>query len=71
MKISIDQEECIECGSCVDECGEIFELKEGAKASIVYKYQAANPAEGEVGKELAECARNAAEVCPVEVIHVQ
>ncbi len=71
MKISIDQEGCIECGNCSDECGEVFELKDGEKASIVKKYQKGGPATGEVGDDLADCARGAADSCPVEVISVE
>lgn len=71
MKISIDQEECIECGGCVSACSEIFELKDGEKASIVKKYQSDSPSTGEVDDELKDCVQDAVDSCPVDVINVE
>ena len=68
MKISIDQEGCIECGACEEACLEVFVVESGEKASIVKKYQTKDPAEGEVGDELSGCVQEAADCCPVEVI---
>jgi len=71
MKITIDREGCIECGSCVNTCGEVFELKDGEKASVAEKYRAGDPSQGEVGEDLSSCAREAADSCPVVVISVE
>ena len=68
MKIYIDREGCIECAACEAACPEVFVLEEGEKASIVEKYQTGGPAEGEVGKDLVDCAKEAEVSCPVEVI---
>jgi ferredoxin len=70
MKITINQEECVECGACVDACADVFELPSGEKASIVERYRTAGPAEGEVDENLAECAQRGADACSVEAIHV-
>ncbi|MDD2666677.1 MAG: ferredoxin [Methanocellales archaeon] len=70
MKISIDQEECIECGACEDACSEVFVLESGEKASIVKKYQTRGPAEGEVGDDLSSCVQEAADGCPADAINV-
>jgi ferredoxin len=70
MKIEIDREGCIECGLCTTTCEEVFELKEGEKANVTAKYQTGDPAKGEVGEDLASCAREAADSCPVQVITV-
>jgi ferredoxin len=71
MKITIDREGCIECGICEASCPDIFELKNNEKARIVEKYRSnSNPASGEVGADLASCARDAADGCPVSVITV-
>jgi len=71
MKIRIDQEGCIECGGCVSACSEVFELKEGKKATIVKKYQSDSPATGEVDDELEKCLQDAVDSCPVDVINVE
>lgn len=68
MKISIDQDECIECGACETACSEVFTLEDGEKASIVEKYQKEGPAQGEVSDDLSDCVREAADSCPVDVI---
>jgi ferredoxin len=70
MKITIDREGCIECGLCAETCPDIYELKDGDKASIVEKYRQGDPSKGEVGDDLNSCAREAADSCPVQVIMV-
>lgn len=40
-------------------------------ANVVPKYQQGDPAHGEVGKELEACVQEAADSCPVTVIHVE
>lgn len=72
MKITIDRDECIECGNCELECPEVFLVPSGDKSIIVEKYRTNNDsASGEVGEDLADCSRRAAESCPVEVIHIE
>ena len=70
MKITIDREGCIECGVCSSTCEDVFELKDGEKASITPQHQTGDPANGEVGDDLSACAREAADSCPVQVITV-
>ena len=70
MKVSIDQEGCIECGACEDACSKVFVVESGEKASIVEKYQTKGPAEGEVSNDLSDCVQETANGCPVEVIDV-
>lgn len=43
MKVSINQEDCIECGACEEACSEVFVVGSGEKASIVEKYQTKGP----------------------------
>jgi ferredoxin len=71
MKITIDREGCIECGACEAACPDIFELIGDDAADIIRKYRRdSNPAEGEVEMEMAPCAQEAAEACPVSVITI-
>ena len=71
MKVSINQEDCIECGACEQTCSEVFVVESGEKASITKKYQTNGSAEGKVGDDLSGCVQEAADGCPVEVINVE
>lgn len=57
-KVSIDKKKCIGCGSCAAMCEDIYEMK-GDKA-IVKKSST----------EL-ECAKEAADICPVQAILIK
>lgn len=73
IKITIDRDDCIICGACWSECPEVFEAgPDDGLSQIVETYQVdCDPAVGEVPATLEECATNGAEVCPVEIIHVE
>lgn len=43
MKVSINQDDCIECGACEEACSEVFILESSEKASIIEKYQTEGP----------------------------
>lgn len=70
--VRIDPDECISCGVCWEECPSVFEENpEDEMTRIAARYRVRNdPGEGAVPPELEECVRNAAEVCPMEIIHV-
>jgi ferredoxin len=72
MKITIEREECISCGSCYVECPGVFEENEDDFFSqIVEKYRIdGDPAVGEAPEDLKGCVEDAAYGCPVEIIHV-
>jgi len=71
MKVYIDRDECVECGGCESVCSDVFELKEGEKASIVEKYRTGGLGEGEVEDDLISCVEEAEESCPVDVIRIE
>lgn len=72
MKVTIDREECIACGACYSDCPEVFEEnEEDGFSQIVEEYRTGGElGVGEVPEDLEECARTAADGCPVEIIHV-
>jgi ferredoxin len=53
------EEECIGCGSCVEICPEVFEMKEGEEKAEVIK--------PEGGPE--DLIQEAIDTCPVSCIH--
>ena len=57
MKIKIDKNKCIGCGGCGSVCPDVFGMKNGK--AVVKK----------VTKK-SKCAKNAAEICPVQAISI-
>lgn len=70
--ITIDRENCISCGMCWDICPAVYEQNTAdSKSQVLSNLQVAgDPATGNVGEDLAECAREGANACPVSVISV-
>lgn len=73
MKVWIDREDCVSCGSCYEVCGEVFEENpDDSWSQIVGKYRVGSEvAAGEIPEVLEACAKEAEEACPVQVIHSQ
>ena len=70
MKIIQEHEKCIGCGSCVALCPRFWEMGEDGKS--VLKGSNKN-AEGnyEVEVTASECNKDAADSCPVQIIHIK
>ncbi|MDD5145266.1 MAG: ferredoxin [Candidatus Pacebacteria bacterium] len=69
MKITLEREKCIGCGSCVSVCGKFFEMADDGKSTI----KGAKTGQGgnlELETNEAECAKDAADICPVQIIHI-
>ena len=60
------EEGCISCNLCEDVCPEVFEVPAGEVSRLVKGYKKLLPAD----RELDEKIQDAADSCPVEVIHV-
>lgn len=72
MNVSINRSLCVSCGSCWDTCPGFFEQDpDDSFSRIIGKYRAGgNTAEGLPPEELEGCARDAADLCPVQIITV-
>ena len=70
MKIKLDRENCIGCGVCVAICPKFFSMGEDGKSML--KKGTLNKKDGSEDLEISliECAQDAADSCPVQVIHV-
>lgn len=61
MDVVIDREGCIQCELCASICPEVFRMAEDGYAEV---YEGPSEADDDV-------VREAAESCPVSVIHVE
>ena len=61
MRVTVDEEACIGCGLCVEECPEVFEMNDD-KARVKVD---------EVPDDATASCKEAAENCPVEAIQVE
>lgn len=65
MKITIDQEKCIGCGSCQAVCSDVFEMDEDNKPHFK-----ANKDKNKLETDEASCSKEAADICPVQAIEM-
>ncbi|OGW50117.1 MAG: ferredoxin [Nitrospirae bacterium GWC2_57_9] len=72
VKVTIDRDQCISCESCWGVCPEVFEQNPvDSWSQIVAKYQVGNdPSTGEAPANLRDKVQEAADSCPVTIIHV-
>jgi ferredoxin len=70
-KVTIDREGCISCGLCWETCPDFFEPSpEDDRSQVVAQYRVeGDPAAGMAPEHLRELVHQAADDCPVEVIH--
>lgn len=69
MKIIQERSKCIGCGSCAAICERYFEMQNDGLASI--KGGQMNGENMELEVTDAGCAKEAAEICPVQIISVK
>jgi ferredoxin len=74
LRVRIDRDQCIADMVCVSLCPDVFEMDPNdGKASIKeeFRIDKNNPSEGVVPDNLKECVENAANSCPVGIIHIE
>lgn len=59
MRVEVDQELCISCGTCIDLCPDVFKWNDEDKATGIA---------GEMPAAMEEQVREAIESCPTEAI---
>jgi len=59
MKVTVNKDLCIGCGTCVSLCPEVFELKDDMKA---------HPKSGADFVKNEKCINEAKDACPVQAI---
>jgi ferredoxin len=73
VHISIDRDECILCAACWEAFPEVLEESEDdGMSQILPKFRIdEDPARGQVPEELRDCVIEAADACPVQIIHLR
>jgi len=71
--VTIKRDECVACMACVALCPDVFEMnEEDGRSQIVEQYRVENNiGKGIIPEKLYECAKNAADSCPVQIITVE
>ena len=70
--LKLDRSRCIGCGACASICPNVFTVAEDGKSTIKEGKPSSelDVVEKPVEGEDLECAKNAAQACPVEAIRV-
>jgi len=72
MKVQIDRNDCTSCGSCWDLCPGLFEENPDDHFSqITESNRAGSEAQGNIPEDLEGCTLEAADTCPVQIIHIE
>jgi ferredoxin len=73
MKVSIDRQDCVTCGSCWDLCPDFFEQNADDSFSQVKEKFRFNGeiAQGTPPADMIACVSDAADLCPAQIIRVE
>lgn len=66
MKVSIDQSLCVQCGSCVSICPEVFEMKDDGTVDVKAEFQGKD-----IPAELEAKVTEAKDMCPTTAIVIE
>ena len=70
-KITQEREKCIGCGACVGACPDFWEMMDDGKAMLLNSKADNKTKNYELEVQDPGCCKNAAESCPMTIIHVQ
>jgi ferredoxin len=73
VSVTIERDTCVSCGSCYETCPDFFEENpEDSFSQVKEKFRKnGNISEGEAPPDLVACVQEAADLCPVTIIHVE
>jgi len=71
MKIILEKSKCIGCGNCVALCEKFFELGGDGKCHLKGSELDPKTQRETLEVDNSECAKDAAETCPVQAISIE
>jgi len=71
MKIRLDREKCIGCGSCVVVCPKYFDLDPDGRAKLKGGIANKEKTHEELTISSIECIQNAVDCCPSQAIRLE
>jgi ferredoxin len=73
VRVTIERDTCVSCGSCYETCPDFFEESpEDSFSQVKEKFRKKGSiSEGEAPADMAACVQEAADLCPVTIIHVE
>ncbi len=69
-KILHDRENCIGCAACASMCPDFWSMADDGKSKLVNSKKVGGNEELEIDEKDFKCNKNAADGCPVNVIHL-
>lgn len=70
MKVILKRKQCIGCGSCAAVCPNFFEMSDDGLSHLKDSKKEGEEELREIEKNKIGCAKEAAEVCPVQAIEI-
>ena len=71
LKLIHERDKCIGCGACPIACEKHWEMSEDFKATLKGSSESNDLYEKEIPEEDRQCAKESAEMCPVNCIHLE
>ena len=71
MRVVQEREKCIGCGNCVALCPKYWEMAEDGKATLLGSKKNPKTGNHELEAKEVECNQEAADSCPVQIIHIE
>ena len=70
MKIILDREKCIGCGSCVALCPKYWKMGTDGKSDLIDGVENTETGKYEITTGDLACNEEAADACPVQIIEI-
>lgn len=70
MKVILKRKQCIGCGSCAAVCPNFFEMADDGLSHLKDSKKEGEEESREIEENKIGCAKEAAEVCPVQAIEI-
>ena len=71
MRVRLKRTQCIGCGNCTIVCPDYFEIGNDGLSHLKGSNKEGEEEVLEVAEEKAECVKEAAETCPVQIIKLE